>query len=109
MKLSRIFFPHYLYGNSEIHVYALVINNADLSMQNLIGEKNKKLFPSIFFSWHTEVPRPEIESRLQLRTMLQLQQLWILNPLCHSQNATSIFNLCHHFYFLKNLTQNIVN
>ena len=39
-------------------------------------------------SWHTEVPRPGIESKLQVQPTPQLQQQHqILNPLCHGGNS----------------------
>ena len=40
-----------------------------------------------FFFWlhpeHVEVPGPGITPMLQLQPVQQLQQLWVLNPLCH--------------------------
>ena len=37
-----------------------------------------------------DVPGPGIESELELRPMPQLQQCWILNPLCQARDQTCI-------------------
>ena len=50
----------------------------------------------IFFFFHFGhpraygVPRPGIWSKLQVQPMPQLQQCWILNPLCHTRDQTCI-------------------
>ena len=50
-----------------------------------------------------DVPGPGIESELELRPMPQLQQCWILNPLCQARDRTGasteisqIINPLHH-------------
>jgi len=40
------------------------------------------------FPQHMEVPGPRIESELQLQRTPQLQQHWILNPLCQAGDPT---------------------
>ena len=38
--------------------------------------------------WHMKVPRPETGSKPQLQPMSQLEQCWILNPLCQDGDQT---------------------
>ena len=52
--------------------------------------QSNKIIRIFFFcphSWHVEVPRQGIKSKMQLWPMPLLQQWQILNPLCHSRNS----------------------
>lgn len=55
------------------------------------SEIQKKALSFIYFLWpcpqHMDVPRPGIESELQLQPTPQVQQCQILNPLYDSRNS----------------------
>ena len=78
------------------------------------AKKTKKAkMPTTFFFWlhlwHMEIPRPGIKSEPQLWSMPQLQQHWILNPLCQGLNPHIHSNGSCYSWILNSLCHSVWN
>ena len=72
----------FLYHLPSLRIFLVMLKETYIAKLSLFV-----FFPLWLHLQHVEVPGPGIEPELHLRTMLQLQQCWILNQLYHSGNS----------------------
>lgn len=82
----RVCIETYMTIYTNAHTY-LFFPAADIfSYKYILVISLEKYFFQLY-PWHTEVLRPGIKSRLELRTTAQLQQRWSIYSLHHSRNS----------------------